>query len=302
MELMEVHASNLHPDVRAKLMQALILTRNRGLLDPLLLLKLSFKLFTIPDKSLRLSLTEYIFNDIKSMNANKHNDKLNRGVQAVLFNVVSDDTTIASRKTVEILAELYRRRVWTDERTVNVLGKACASQSTRVVVAAVRFFLGIETKMLEDEEEDKDKNIIEINKHEHSKKTRKRERQVEKQVEHNAKGKRIQTTNYNIYIITNNNIVAKRQIEKEKEEAIPLFPAINLLNDPQSLAEKLFKKLRQGGEKFEVKLLIMNFVSRLIGCHKLVLLSFYSYLQRYLTSHQQEVTKILAYLIQGNYY
>lgn len=188
MELMEVHANNLHPDVRAKLMQALILTRNRGLLDPLLLLKLSFKLFSIPDKSLRLSLTEYIFNDIKSMNANKHNEKLNRGVQAVLFNVVSDDTTIASRKTVEILAELYRRRIWTDERTVNVLGKACTSSSTRVVVAAVRFFLGIETKMLEDEEEEKDKNIIEINKHEHSKKTRKRERQVEKQVEHNAKG------------------------------------------------------------------------------------------------------------------
>ena len=97
-------------------------------------------------------------------------------------------------------------------------------------------------------------------------------------------------------------LIAKRQIEKEKEEAIPLFPAINLLNDPQTLAEKLFKKLRQGGEKFEVKLLIMNFVSRLIGCHKLVLLSFYSYLQRYLTSHQQEVTKILAYLIQGNHY
>ena len=219
---MEVHASNLHPDVRAKLMQALILTRNRGLLDPLLLLKLSFKLFTIPDKSLRLSLTEYIFNDIKSMNANKHNDKLNRGVQAVLFNVVSDDTTIASRKTVEILAELYRRRVWTDERTVNVLGKACASQSTRVVVAAVRFFLGIETKMLEDEEEDKDKNIIEINKHEHSKKTRKRERQVEKQVEHNAKGNRIQI---NVYIITNNNINSKKTNRERKGRSHSSLPS-----------------------------------------------------------------------------
>ena len=42
----------------------------------------------------------------------------------------------------------------------------------------------------------------------------------------------------------------------------------------------------------------MNFISRLIGCHKLILLSFYSFLQRYLTSHQKDVTHILAYLIQ----
>jgi protein SDA1 len=43
----------------------------------------------------------------------------------------------------------------------------------------------------------------------------------------------------------------------------------------------------------------MNFISRLIGCHKLIMTSFYSFLQRYLTSHQQDVTHILAYLIQA---
>ncbi len=80
---------------------------------------------------------------------------------------------------------------------------------------------------------------------------------------------------------------------------MPLFPAIQVLYDPQNLAETLFKKLRQSGERFEVKLLLMNFVSRLVGCHKLLLLSFYSFLQRYLTSHQQNVTQILAYLIQA---
>ena len=48
-----------------------------------------------------------------------------------------------------------------------------------------------------------------------------------------------------------------------------------------------------------MRLLILNFVSRLIGCHELLLLSFYSYLQRYLTSHQQDVTRVLAYVVQG---
>lgn len=43
----------------------------------------------------------------------------------------------------------------------------------------------------------------------------------------------------------------------------------------------------------------MNFISRLIGCHKLIIYKFYSFLQKYLTSHQAEVTHILAYLIQS---
>lgn len=142
LELLEVHAATLHLEVRSKLFQSLILLRNKGMIDPIILLKLSFKLFSVPDKTLRTSLGDYIFNDIKTINVNKRNEKLNRGVQAMLFGVVADDTTIAARKTVEILAELYRRRVWTDSRTVNVIASACTSSTTRVVVAALQFFLG----------------------------------------------------------------------------------------------------------------------------------------------------------------
>ncbi len=279
-ELLEVNASILHPDVRIKLFQALILMRNKNLIDPVLLIKLSFKLFSVNDKSLRVGLSEYIFNDIKAINIKKQHESINRSIQAVLYNVVAEDTTVTARKTVDILSELYRRRVWTDSRTVNVIGNACLSPSTRVVVSAVNFFLGIETKMHEDEEEEKSSALkTDINYHEHSKKTRKRQRDVQKQIERSSK--------------------QRREQEKKVHESTPLFPAIQMLHDPQSLAEKLFKKLRQSGERFEVKLLLMNFVSRLIGCHRLLLLSFYSFLQRYLTSHQQEVTHILAYLIQS---
>lgn len=282
MDLMETHANILHIEVRAKLLQALIMLRNKGMVDPLLLIKLAFKLFSVNDKTLRLSLVEYIFNDIKTINLQKQNDKLNRGIQAFLFSVVEEDTTVTARKTVEILCELYRRKVWADTRTANMIGKACLSPSTRVMVAAINFFLGIETKMHEDEEEEKAtaKNPGEVDYHAHSKKTKKRARHVQKQIEHNSK--------------------LRRENQKQGADATPLFPAIQVLHDPQTLAEKLFKKLRQsGGERFEVKLLLMNFVSRLIGCHKLLLLSYYSFLQRYLTSHQQDVTQILAFLIQA---
>ena len=279
LQLLEMNATTLHFDVRMKLLQALILLRNKSMIDPLILLKLAFKLFSVPDKTLRGSLGEYIFNDIKSINATKRNEKLNRNVQAMLYGIVGEDTTIAARKTVLLLAELYRRRVWTDARTINVIASACTSSVTRVVVAALNFFLGIEVKMNEDEDEEKSSTVKEIDFHAHSKKTKSRIRHVQRQVEQNGKMRREQT--------------------RKAEESVPLFPAIQLIHDPQALAEKLFKKLRQPGEKFEVKLLLMNFISRLIGCHKLLLLSFYSFLQRYLTSHQQDVTHILAYLIQG---
>ena len=279
LHLLESHALTLHFEVRMKLLQGLILLRNKSMIDPLILLKLSFKLFAVPDKTLRSSLGDYIFNDIKSINSNKRNEKLNRNVQAMLFSIVEEDTTIAARKTVELISELYRRRVWTDGRTVNVMATACTSSVTRVVVAALQFFLGIEVKMNEDEDLDKQAGVREIDFHAHSKKTKKRIRHVQRQVEHNSK--------------------LRREQANKAETSIPLFPAIQLIHDPQALAEKLFKKLRQPGEKFEVKLLLMNFVGRLIGCHKLLLLSFYSFLQRYLTSHQKDVTNILAYLIQA---
>ena len=277
LQLLETNGANLHPDVRAKLLQACIMLRNRTLIDPLVLLNLSFKLIAIPDKSLRTLLAEYIFNDIKSINLNKKNEKLNKRVQAMLFALVEEDTSIVARRAVGILTDLYRRRIWTDVRTVNVLAKACTSSSIRVSVIAVNFFLGIEAKMMDDEDEDK---VVtkEVNQHQHSKKTKKRAHLIEKGAEKNEK--------------------KKREAELKAENAVPLFPAIQLIHDPQTLAEKLFAKARASGERFEVKLLIMNFVSRLIGCHQLILLSFYSFLQRYMNSHQMDVTRILAYLVQ----
>lgn len=281
LDLMDNNGPTLHPDVRAKLYQALILLRNKSIIEPVVLIKLSFKLFAIQDKALRVSVGEYIFNDIKNINLHKHNEKLNRSIQAVLFSIVDEDTSVTARKSVEILSELYRRRIWTDVRTVNVLAAACLSKSHPVMIAALNFFLGIETKMNEDEETEKQAKVNEVNYHEHSKKTKKRFRQVQRQLERNAK--------------------QRREVEKHNNGVgiQPLFPAIQLIHDPSVLAEKLLLKIRHSNEKFETKLLVLNFISRLIGCHKLIVLNFYSIIQKYLTAHQKDVTLILAYLIQG---
>merc|ERR1712059_172989 len=60
------------------------------------------------------------------------------------------------------------------------------------------------------------------------------------------------------------------------------FSALHLVHGPQDFSEKLFRKLEGLTEKFEVKLMLLERVSRLIGTHQLILLNYYPYIARFL--------------------
>jgi protein SDA1 len=198
-----------------------------------------------------------------------------------MYSMLGDENSIAAHQSLSVMVELYRKRVWTDSRTVNTIASACLSDSSKVVATAIRFFLGIDRQLVDDEEgaaaEQEQTLAAEINHHRHSKKTAKRAHQTERQ---QAKRAKVARANQN-------------------REPAPVFPAIQLLNDPQGLAERLFRKLRQSVDRFEVKLLMMNFISRLISSHQLLLLNYYAHLQRYLTVHQKDVTQICTFLVQS---
>lgn len=44
---------------------------------------------------------------------------------------------------------------------------------------------------------------------------------------------------------------------------------------------------------------MMDLISRFIGYHKLCIFPFYAFIQSYLTAHQQQVTRILVFLVQS---
>ncbi|GFY53345.1 protein SDA1 homolog, partial [Trichonephila inaurata madagascariensis] len=67
------------------------------------------------------------------------------------------------------------------------------------------------------------------------------------------------------------------------------------------LAEKLYGMLQKFNKGFQIKLLLMNLISRLIGIHELILLNFYPYLQKYIRPHQIDVTKILLCAAQATH-
>ncbi|CAM9920575.1 unnamed protein product, partial [Hapterophycus canaliculatus] len=113
--LLEQHGPVLHPTIRIKLVQALILLRNRGVLDPTELLSLFFGLFHCQarlDKMLRVMLYDHIVNDIKSINEKGRNPKLNKTIQNLVFTMLKDDSEIAAKKSLDIMVVLYRKRVW----------------------------------------------------------------------------------------------------------------------------------------------------------------------------------------------
>ena len=75
----------------------------------------------------------------------------------------------------------------------------------------------------------------------------------------------------------------------------------SICSPKKDFAERLFRQLESSNERFEVKLLQQDLLSRLIGLHQLLLLNFYPYLQRYLQPHQRQVTKILLYVAQASH-
>lgn len=67
------------------------------------------------------------------------------------------------------------------------------------------------------------------------------------------------------------------------------------------MAEKLFKLLESSNKRFEVKLMTLDVISRLIGLHNLFLFNFYPYIQRFMQPHQREVVRILQFAAQASH-
>ena len=224
--------------------------------------------------------------DLRSANVKTINHKLNRVMQTVLFNLVTSDRTSSKGLwAIKLVRELWKRQIWTDAKTVEVMKEACLSENEKVVVGGVRFFLGGDKEREEAEDESSDDEAIDIGQVKHqvgiNKKTRKKAKSIEK-----ARA-------------------AVKRKERKKNQPHPLnFSALHLLHDPQGFAESLFARHLQSAKSklnLDQKLLVLQLVTRLVGLHKLHIIHLYSYFQKYLTPRQPSVTSFLASLAQATH-
>lgn len=289
-KLLELHHATLDVELRDKIVGSIVLLRKKEILDSNTLLNTLWPLLiSTPSKALRALLFQKIVSDLRTSNSKTKNHKLNRNIQTICYNLISSDP--ASPKglwAVKLTRELWKRQVWSDAKAVSIMEIAALAQDAKVVTSGVRFFLGSDQERDEaaDDESDAEEEV-DMRKLKHKAGINKK----------NAKHQRELTT------------AAAKVKRKEKRKNGPQalnFSALHLLHDPQGFAEKLFQQHLQPAQpkvrlNLEQKLYVLQLVSRLVGLHKLTLISLYSYFIKFLTPKQPSVTAFLAYLAQATH-
>ncbi|KAL8722101.1 MAG: hypothetical protein Q9225_001345 [Loekoesia sp. 1 TL-2023] len=303
--VLNLHHEHLQPELREKIVGSLVLLRRKDIIDSprfvqstltrgvctkaavLRLLQTLFPLLiSTHSKPLRALLYQKCLSDLRASNAKATNHRLNRTFQTVLYNLLtSDKTSSKGLWAIKITRELWKRQLWTDSKTVEIMKEACLADNEKIIIGGVRFFLGGDKEREELEDESSDEDVIDMGKIKHqigiNKKTKKKARQME------------------------NAVATVKRKERRKKQPHPLsFSAFHLLYDPQGFAEALFSKHLQNSKSklnLEQKLLVLQLVSRLVGLHKLTIMSLYSYFIKYLTPRQPSVTSFLASLAQATH-
>ncbi|KAG5508267.1 hypothetical protein JKF63_05523 [Porcisia hertigi] len=286
-ELLRTSKGNgLPSDLRLALVKSLILLRAKDLVTTDQTFPLFFELLQERDKALRKLILTHVVSDIRRVNmpGTKNGAQINKKAQSFLFSVMAEDDPVQARCAEMVMIDLYRRRVWSDERTVEVLTKACFSKHTPILRTALRFFLlqmpkitSLDDEDAEDaEEQDPGRTISKLKqKMKIVKKTSKRERVLKRSV----RGAR------------------RKYDQQEREEELfakQHVDPIRLLRDPQQFVERLLAKLQKTSERFEIRLLYLNVIARTVSEHEVIHIPLYGFLERYAEPSQLHATQLLA--------
>jgi protein SDA1 len=231
MNILTNHYQIMSSEIRRKMVQALILLRNRNMIPQNDVISLFFTLFKCQDKSIRSLLHTHIVADIKNANAKAKNNKLNKSLQNFMYTMIKDVNETAAKKSLEVMIELYRKNVWNDSKTVNVICEACLSDAPKIVAPAVHFFLGTNDNVESDSEDD---NIPNLDSMKHANQVNKKKKSRKTQMDKAL------------------SLIKKKERRNERAETFN-FSALHLVNDPQGFSESLLATLKRVTSKNTIK-------------------------------------------------
>ena len=124
-QLIETSGHSFSSKLRQDIVKSLMLLRGKQMIEDKVLYELFFKLFRMKDKKIRETVHKFIVNDVKRINLKSKNHAVNKSLQNFMYTMLQDQDVTASFKSLQVTEDLYRKNVWNDEKTVNVIAAAC---------------------------------------------------------------------------------------------------------------------------------------------------------------------------------
>ena len=286
LSLLDEHNETLNVFIKKCIIKNLVNLQIKGLIDTFKLLSLFFRLLSFKEKVLRFLIYSSILKIIIFINKNHKKESLNRSIQNYMFNMLKDENDITVKKSLSILIELYRKNIWRNSKIVNIISELCLyHKSSQIVRNSLHFMLGHKVSIFKEDEL--------------------------KEMETKRLKSQIKDLKFNTRRRTKKLLAIAKLEEKREEDLINNelidgnnnskidLSAIRSLYDPQVFVEKLFKKLSKNKYLWDIRLLMMNLISRCISTHQLFLFPFYSFLIKYLKVSQKNVTNIIAFMAQS---
>ncbi|QLQ77853.1 hypothetical protein HG537_0A01000 [Torulaspora globosa] len=296
-QLVLEHHKSLPFALKEKIIASLMMLRNKGVITAEQFIQTLFPLLVAYSsqgnaltvnshaRELRQLIYKNLISLLRSCNTGSKNQKLNRSTQAVCFNLLDqpDSQGIWASK---LTRELWRRGIWDDSRTVEIMTQATLHSDVKIAISGVMFFLDADKEReanFEEDSEGEDGFNLDAIKHKMqvNKKTGRRSKKLESAIK----------------------TYKKKKNGSGQPSGYLNFSAIHLLRDPQGFAERLFNQHLSGksNTKFDLdqKISLMQLISRMVGTHKLMVLGLYTFFLKYLTPKQRDVTKIMSACAQA---
>ncbi|KAD2803946.1 hypothetical protein E3N88_37323 [Mikania micrantha] len=292
-EFLSSSARVLPSSLRVTVTQALILLLNRKILAIKETLSLFMELQVLSDKQLKILAFSHVIHSIRRMNQKHKNETENRTLQSILFSMLQEEDEKKAMRSLVTICDLHRRKVWFDDRTANAICRACFHKSSRIMIAALSFLLDYE-KIEQENDSDESSDEEEPTHQPHV--------VVSKEAIYKAKNtgttssKKKKKAKLQRVI---RSMKKQQRISSERDNNLNYYSPLTSLKDPQGFVEMLFSKLQTCKERFEIKMMIVKVVARTVGLHRLILLNFYPFLQKYVQPHQRDVTNLLAAAVQA---
>ena len=272
-------------EIRLTIVDCLSIICKAGILSPLEVIPLFFNLMRCQDKILRKRLNDYIISSLTKINEKHKNVNINKNIQNFCEKLLEDPNKKLARKTLNIIVNLYQKRIWNDSRTINMLANIAVNvKDIKISSAACQFFLSeynFEKAESSDEEDLEElKNKYQLLGKGYAKKTKKRKEQL----------KRLMKS------------IEKKEERNKKIKTVSDFMPIDQLNDPLTFAEKLFHIINsfQSGN-FQHKLIVLRLLGRILGRHRLLLNNFFNSMIPLIRNDQKDLSVILASIIEATH-